>query len=129
MKRWKLPDLLCKPIEWHHTEPSDATRTESVHRLHRLAYYVGAVSLDGKSGLPIQTVPLSGVASASSDSRARSSRPSVQRACEEYKASVGVFSSIADRMADLENLSLRVQAQLVAVIDESLSRASISTPR
>jgi hypothetical protein len=120
VKRWKLPELLCKPIEWHHTEPADATRTEPVHRLHRLAYYVGAVSLDGKTGLPVQTVPLSGVAERVLGLPGEQLSPVVQRACDEYKASVGVFSSIADRMADLENLSLRVQAQLVAVIDESL---------
>lgn len=120
MKRWKLPDILCKPIEWHHAEPSDATRSEAVHRLHRLAYYVGAVSLDGKTGLPVQPLPLSGVAERVLGMPGEQLSPVVQRACDEYKASVGVFSSIADRMADLESLSLRVQAQLVAVIDESL---------
>ena len=55
MRRWNIPDLIAKPIAWHHTLPNNDSR-EPVHALHRVAFYVGQVGLN-TDGLPDSSLP------------------------------------------------------------------------
>ncbi len=47
-ERWRLPELIARPIEWHHTPCATGIRPEPVHRLHRIAYAVGTLDLRSK---------------------------------------------------------------------------------
>lgn len=122
--QWKLPELLARPIEWHHTPPGDSPRDDSVHALHRIAYYVGLIDLDRVTGTATQPAPLPGVAQRALGLSPEELAGAVGRATKEYEVSVGLFGEVADCVADSESLAARVHNQLIEVLDKAMSQKS-----
>lgn len=119
LRRWSLPELLARPIEWHHTPPGDVERREPVHVLHRVAYYTGAVVLTA-TAVPGVGRLLEGVAEGTLKLRADALAVAVRKATVEYAAIREVFRDVADRVDDLSSMAERVHAQLISVMDKTL---------
>jgi len=45
-KVWKLPEMLARPISFHHMPAKPASRDDAASILHAVAYYVGTLPLD-----------------------------------------------------------------------------------
>ncbi|MDI1290394.1 MAG: HDOD domain-containing protein, partial [bacterium] len=127
-KRWKLPELLAKPLEWHHTRPTTPARNEPVHRLHRIAFSVGMLELAPGTANPDST-PLSAanagvsVAQRILDLNSSNIQTAVSRSITEYGASIDLFSQIAEAITDIESIQERVQMTLVSELDASVERS------
>jgi len=127
-KKWKLPDLLARPLEWHHTRPLELTRTDPIHRLHRIAFGVGMLEL-APGAADGDVTPLSAdsasvkAAQRVLDIDGASVHTAVARSIKEYGASIDLFSQIAKAMDNIEALQERVQMTLVKELDDSVERA------
>ncbi len=115
IRRWRLPELLARPVEWHHTTPGDVQRPETVHVLHRIAYCVGSVSLAQETAGQLKGVARD-VLRLSSESLARA----IHAASDEYTAIRAMFRDVADECANLAAIAESVHAQLLSVMDKSL---------
>ncbi len=127
-RKWKLPELLAKPLEWHHTRPSEPVRSEPVHRLHRIAFGVGMLELAPRVTERGESPLVSGGAGIGAAQRvldldAASVQTAVKRSVSEYSANIDLFSHIAEAMSNLEALQERVQLTLVHELDESVERS------
>jgi HD-like signal output (HDOD) protein len=120
MRKWKLPDMLVKPIELHHTKPPEARKDDPVSRLHRVAYVVGLIELDSSSaGVKPVHESTPGVKTAQriltlSDSELSSI---VSSSVTEYGLTSEMFKEIADGLASMDELMERVQRSLVDAVD------------
>lgn len=127
-KRWKLPELLAKPLEWHHTRPTTPPRNEPVHRLHRIAFAVGMLELSPGSA-DQETIPLAAtdagvsVAQRILDLDSSAVQTAVNRSMTEYGASIDLFSQIAAAITDIESIQDRVRLTLVSELDASVERS------
>jgi len=119
--RWKLPDLLSRPLEWHHTSPGDTSRADRVYRLQRLAYYVGAVRLNERTGLPEEEAPLGTIAGRVLGIDTEALGAGVKSALGEYRTALSLFGDVAEGVAGGEDLSARVHHQLVEVMERALA--------
>lgn len=124
LSRWKIPELLTKPIEYHHTPPKDQTSEDPIARLHRIAYYVGAVDLQSSTGIPGQGAPLPTIAARVLGTDAEALAVATSRAAAEYRASIQLFSQMAQCVPDLESLAERAHLQLVDALDRQLGAAA-----
>lgn len=122
MQRWRLPPLLSRPISWHHTLPTPGTTKDAATVLQRVAYYGGAVQVTG-DGAPEQEIPLESVAGRLFDMDAQTVAAAVNRAASEYRATIDLFADIADRCENVDDLAEAVQRQVIALMDEQMSRA------
>jgi HD-like signal output (HDOD) protein len=126
-RRWRLPEVLVQPIEWHHTRPVETPRTEPVHRLHRVAYIAGLIEVESgprDAARAVVNKQSSGVATAQrilGVGDADISRV-VTRAVGEYGASIDFFSDIAGGIPDIDTLLDRVQVDLVSALDDGLEK-------
>jgi HD-like signal output (HDOD) protein len=120
VRRWKLPELLARPIELHHTAPADVRRPEPSHALHRIAFYVGAVGLTGR-GTPADLVPLPALASRHLGIDAPELECIFQRAVREYDEVWRIFSQVAESIGDLASLADLVHNRLIATLDQSVA--------
>lgn len=118
-RRWRLPELLSKPIERHHIQPPESGRAEPVHLLHRVAYYVGALHLDGVCA-PRQPAPLVPSAEKILGISTAQLGQVVCRAGQEYGAMSEMFRDVAKTVGDVDALADRVQGQLVELLDQVL---------
>ncbi|MBK7406144.1 MAG: HDOD domain-containing protein [Phycisphaerales bacterium] len=118
-RRWKFPEMLVKPIEWHHTPPGPLGRQDPMRMLHRVAYYVGAIEL-GADGKPAQDVPMSTTAETHLGLGGMEIREMVERSSSEYGAVVDLFADVANRI-EVSQLANAVHQQLVDVLDEQLA--------
>ena len=119
MRRWNIPDLITKPVSWHHTLPGDTRSTDPVHVLHRISFYVGQVGL-GDDGLPTESLPCLRIADACLGLDARQLEPVIAAAVDEYRATFELFGEFADAVRDLDGLASKVHTRLVDIIDDSL---------
>ncbi|HZW08388.1 MAG TPA: HDOD domain-containing protein [Phycisphaerales bacterium] len=128
-RRWRFPDLLSKPIEWHHTPPGAGGRQDPVHALHRIAYYVGSIVLCA-DGAPAQRAPMAAAAEAHLGLDAGRLAAMVAQATGEYSAVVELFSEVADAL-EASRLASAVHQQLVDVLDEQMASeiADATRPR
>ncbi|MBL9031696.1 MAG: HDOD domain-containing protein [Phycisphaerae bacterium] len=130
-RRWKLPDVLAKPIEWHHSAPGDGGTPGPLQWVHRISYYVGAVELNAEQ-LPDETTPLPTMASRTLKLSSDDLRAVVQRSRAECTALQEVFRDVADSIRDLDKLGDQVQRQLVEAMDNSMAsdirRETAATP-
>ncbi len=113
-RRWRLPDLLAKPIERQHTPPAEHGRPDPAHLLHRVAYYVGALHIDhaaARPGLALAAQNSLGLNGAHLDQI-------VARAGQEYSTISDMFSEVAKSVTDVDGLADRVQGQLVELLDQ-----------
>lgn len=119
IRRWSLPELLARPIEWHHTTPGDVERREPVHALHRVAYYTGAVVLT-RHATPRVDRSMEGIAEGVLKLRSDVLAAAIRQATQEYAAIRDVFRDVADPVEDLSTIAERVHQQLVSVMDKAL---------
>lgn len=131
-RRWRFPDVLLRPIEWHHTRPADLRRPEPVHRLHKIAYVVGLLELEPDSLASIPEVK--GQEAGATTQRLLGLKEEevgqvFARTLSEYSATIDLFSEVAASLTDLESLVERINVGLVEVIDngveQSLSREEV----
>jgi HD-like signal output (HDOD) protein len=115
---WKLPDLIARPIERHHSEPGSRARGEPVHQLHRLAYCVGALRLDASGEQP---APAMGEADGMLLSVERAAlAEAVQRAVREFTGMREMFRDLAALTGDVGAIADRAQQQLITLMDETM---------
>lgn len=129
--RWKLPDVLAKPIELHHTPPVQGERVEPVHRLHRVAYTIGLIDLRQC------TIDAAAAANAALPGAATAQRllnidagelpRTVSRAAAEFQATTDMFREIADPLAVDDALMERVQSSIIEALDNAVEQ-SLVTP-
>ncbi len=121
VRRWRLPEVLGKPIEWHHVHPSETDSEASSHRLHPVAYFAGVVDLaeDGtlKQDSPMPTLAAS-VLGMTSDEVGNAARA----AAREYRAILSLFDGVADAVSHVDRLAERVHAELVDLVDAEPGR-------
>lgn len=123
-RRWRLPELISKPLEWHHTRPSQLAHTEPPQRLHRIAFVAGLVelSIDTDAPTPPRDAALSGipagqrVLAVSNDELTRI----VEGARTEYSATIEMFSDIAQRVANVDALGDAVHVALTKAVDATI---------
>jgi HD-like signal output (HDOD) protein len=127
-RRWRFPDLLAGPLTWHHTRPADLRRAEPVHRLHRIAYAVGMLTLEHdtvRENEELKVKSADGVVSTQrllgvTHAEAAQIFP---RTIAEYTATVELFSDVAASIADVDSLFERVSAALVRSVDDAVERS------
>lgn len=128
MRLWRLPDLLARPLEWHHDRPSATPRPDPVHRLHRVAYVAGSLQVTTlqKTGeaQPL-TVNSPGVPAAQRLLELDDSSIAVvvKKAGSEYSASIDLFSEIAASMGNLDDVMETIQMRLVRAIDAKVEES------
>lgn len=128
-RKWKLPELLARPIELHHTRPAEPRRDDPLGRLHRVAYVVGLLEFPSGSARTAISAQSPGMCLSSTmlGIQPPDLGPIVARSVSEYSATVGMFSDIAASLDDSgESLGERVERELVSAVDlrieESLGR-------
>lgn len=121
MRRWKFPDILAKPIMWHHTPPApDGRPGGPIQTLHRIACYTGAVAL-GTNGKPLSKLPGARPAEARLGVGAADLSDIVTRAADEYDVVLDLFNDVADPIT-APDLADRVHLQLIDVLDTQIER-------
>ena len=130
-RRWALPEVLARPIEWHHTPPGDTVRTEPVHQLHRVAYYVGALGISAGERADTPR-PMLNLGESVLAMRQEALRPIIRRAADEYTALREVFKDVADSVGEVTAIAEQAHEQLVASMDRVLAaelRLESAAPR
>ncbi len=123
-RRYKLPDLIAKPMEWHHAQPAPTENPAPVQMLHRVAYYIGAIQLDGgaiNDAKPKDDAPLSSIAEKMLGIRSDRLGTIVKSAGQEYGAVIQMFTDVADSVGNMADLSERIHMQLTGVLDQTLA--------
>lgn len=135
MTRWKLPELLIKPIERHHVKPVESKLDDPISRLHRIAYVVGLIELESKgSSVAEVTGQTPGVATAQRLLNLTDSEVShvVQKSFSEYEATSEMFKDIAAYLNTGEDLMDQVQMGLSravdAVIEQGMNCETVCKP-
>ncbi|MFG0284797.1 MAG: HDOD domain-containing protein, partial [Phycisphaerales bacterium JB039] len=121
-RRWKMPPVLSRPLEWRHIAPADTRREEPEHVLHRIAYYAGAVHL-GAGAQPHEALPLPSMAVRYLGLDHNQLTEVFARAVEEYNATEELFRSVADRVGDLDGLAATLHARLTGELDAAAARS------
>lgn len=119
LRRWKFPELLAKPIMWHHAPPPPSESREPLQVLYRIAYYAGAVALR-EDGKPVQRQPMPETARAHLDLDATKLEGIVSRCSGEFDAVLDLFADVADPV-QVPDLASRVHQQLVDVLDDQMA--------
>ncbi len=116
-RKWRLPELLARPIELHHTRPSDLRRPETAYRLHRVAYVVGLMDLGGGAA-PVRAEAVSlALAERVLDIEQSRIASAIEQSVREYDASLGMFAEVAERIRCCEDLVELAQRSLVKAVD------------
>jgi HD-like signal output (HDOD) protein len=119
-RRWRLPEILARPIEWHHTPPGEGDKP--VHALHRIAWCVGMLRVrPQRDGADVDrfTSAAAKVLGCALGTLAKL----VGTATEEYKVSAEVFAEVAAKIGGVETLAEKLHARHVAAVDDMLGRA------
>ncbi|MBY0113813.1 MAG: HDOD domain-containing protein [Phycisphaerales bacterium] len=145
LNKWRFPKTLCLPIQWHHVAPGEAKRSDLVLRLHRIAFYAGAVSVDPQTAQPITLSrppaatrtaevgpgeafnPRDAIAEEAAAAKKLGLERSaidklVAEAVKEYQTVCDVFGEVADRLDGPEAIAAMVHARLAEVMDEQMTR-------
>ena len=118
-RRWKFPDILLKPIEWHHTAPGSGGHDDPLRQLHRIAYYVGSVSI-APDGKPAETAPLPSLARRHLGIEPAELAELFAGASRQYDAAFEIFRDVADNLGDVAALADAVHHRLVDALDETV---------
>ena len=119
LRRWRFPDILAKPILWHHTPPPPLGESRDPLRiLHRIAFYVGSITF-GPEGTPEARQPAAAVARTHLGLDAARLESIVARSGGEFDAVLELFTDVADPIK-LDDLANRVHQQLVDVLDDQM---------
>lgn len=121
VRRWRLPEVLAKPIQWHHVHPSETESDASSHRLHPVAFFTGAVDLT-EEGLLKQGSPMPTLAASVLGMTGQEVENAARAATREYRAVLSLFDGVADAVANIDRLAERVHAELVELVDAEAGR-------
>lgn len=121
VRRWRLPEVLATPIEWHHVHPSETESDASGHRLHPVAYFAGVVDLNDDGSLKQQS-PMPTLAASVLGMTAAEVGNAARAAAREYRAVLALFDGVADAVAHIDRLAERVHAELVELFDAETGR-------
>ena len=120
-RRWKLPELLARPIAWRYIPPSDGH--DQTHELHRIAYYVGLVPLDSERGEPVSPKPLETAAERSVGLKGQDLADAVLRAKEEYRLTADLFAESINAIDSLDLLAASAHNELARAMEQTLCDA------
>lgn len=118
-RRWKLPEVLAHPLEWHHVRPAEPPRADTTGRLHRIAAVVGAIELT-KETLASKNGPSLIVHARTMGLTPEETADIAKRSGTEYATSLALFSDIAASLGEGEDLIDRVHASLLAAADAAV---------
>ncbi|MCC6425573.1 MAG: HDOD domain-containing protein [Phycisphaerales bacterium] len=125
---WRLPEILGKPVEWHHVPPARSARPDNLGKLHRIAYIVGQTDVrpflspeEASPTMPARTSDLLEI----SQERIVGA---IARGIAEYRAVIDLFSDVATQLTNLNTLASRVQKQLADSIDTLLEHGGGARP-
>ncbi|CAG0952694.1 hypothetical protein PHYC_00287 [Phycisphaerales bacterium] len=133
-RKWKLPEMLLRPLELHHVRPAEPRRDDAMGRLHRVAYTVGMIELSPKT----QDEPFVGAPDFTGAGKVLGlTGPEmdlvIRKSVSEYGAAVAVFSDIASNLAEGDDLVDLVHAGLIRAVDstvlDSIAREQVATHR
>jgi HD-like signal output (HDOD) protein len=115
--RWRLPELLSKPIEWHHLPPGETTKTDVVYKLQRIAFYAGTLDLDTTTHEPKQAAPLPLIAERTLGLNSDQVAKVASEACSECRTIMQLFTHIADSVIEQGDIAVRANMQLCELIE------------
>lgn len=119
IRRWRVPDVLAKPILWHHSPPASLKNAEPIHLLHRVAFYVGAMHVEHEPPCAM-AVPLPALGQKLLDMPAKNLAEVFKAACKEYATVREFFGHVADGITDVEALGQRVHGALNRLLEQSM---------
>jgi len=119
-RRWKLPELLARPIAWRYTAPSPGDAHDAIHELHRIAHYVGSVPLDPEHIVPGSPRPMEATAERSIGMTGQDLADAIARTKEEYRLTADLFAESINAVESLETLAVSAHNQLVSTIEQML---------
>ncbi|MCW5755847.1 MAG: HDOD domain-containing protein [Phycisphaeraceae bacterium] len=119
IRRWRVPDVLAKPILWHHSPPQSLSNTEPIHLLHRISFYVGAMHVEHEPPSAM-AVPLPTLGQKLLGMDPRKLAEVFKSACKEYATVREFFGHVADGLTDIESLGQRVHGALNRLIEQSM---------
>lgn len=121
-RKWKLPELLSKPMEWHHVKPPEVRRDDGIGRLHRVAAVVGNMEFkiiepgeEGEVGRPDLRNAKAVLGLSESDALTVATR-----SVAEYGAAIAVFADVASSLGAGETLADLVHSGLIAAVDSAV---------
>ncbi|MFI4896232.1 MAG: HDOD domain-containing protein, partial [Phycisphaerales bacterium JB059] len=119
-QRWKLPEILGKAIAWHHTPPPRKPPETGVQRMQRIAYCVGLMGLG--EGVSVEAFEVE------ARSRIGLARHELDDVCcrarSEYRLTIDMFDSVAERSPNVNALMDEVHQRLVDAHDQALISAA-----
>lgn len=118
IRRWRMPDVLAKPILWHHTAPQNLKSTEPIHLLHRISFYVGSMHIEHEPPSAM-AVPLPTLAQKLMGLPGDAIGETFASACKEYAAVREFFGHVAESITDVEALGMRVHGALNKIMESS----------
>ena len=121
IRRWRIPDLLAKPILWHHTPPQSLKSAEPLQLLHRIAFYVGSMHIEHEPPTSM-AVPLPQLGQKLLAIDGKDLANVFKAACKEYVTVREFFGHVADGITDIEALGVRVHATLNKLVDQSIEQ-------
>jgi HD-like signal output (HDOD) protein len=123
VRRWKLPEILAKPIERHHTVliDEDPGGADPSRKLQRIAYYVGSLQLES-TGQPRETALMPMTAERVLGLRPERLAAMVAKSSSEYSAMSELFKDTAETIQDVVGMADRVQHQLIEMIDQTMGK-------
>lgn len=124
MRRWRMPEVLGRPIERHHTAPVETGGgpvVSPLQKLQRIAYYVGSLQLEASSE-PKDAAPMPLTAERVLGLRPDRLAAIVGKSSGEYSAMAELFRDTADSLSDVGQVADRVQHQLIEIIDKTMAK-------
>lgn len=122
VRRWHFPDVLAKPILWHHTPPPAPSGLESpLQILYRIAYVAGSVALR-PSGAPQSDDPVDCDLRAPLGLSKAELRNVLSATTREFRSVIDLFADVADR-PNLAEMVERAHHQLVGTFDDVLTNS------
>ncbi len=125
--KWRLPDLLTRPIELHHSRPAENARDDGPGRLHRIAFIVGQLELDiaelKKSGevLNADGGTFAAIRRLLNLTEQQMSNL-VANSVKEYKVMLDIFSDVASAVVNIDDLTAMAHNCLVGHLDNELAQ-------
>ncbi|MBK9189149.1 MAG: HDOD domain-containing protein [Phycisphaerales bacterium] len=126
-KRWRFPDLLAKPLDWHHTRPASNAQVDLPQRLHRIAFVAGIVELNISPGKKLDETMLVNPHAITGQKILGISEQELSRlittARGEYELAIDLFSDMAQSVTDMAKLAESVHLALSSAVDSTIESA------
>lgn len=119
IRRWRMPDVLAKPILWHHTTPQNLQNNEPIHLLHRIAFYVGAMHIEHEPPAAM-AVPLPSLGNKLLRMQGNTLGACFASACKEYATVREFFGHVAEGITDVEALGMRVHGAMNRIMEQTI---------